>query len=386
MNILIDLRPLQNGKISGVEVFTENITRKLIELGNNHNFFLWTNAAKEIGENFPDFAGKNVTRIHTKKSNRFLNCCFSFFRYPKIDQFVKKECIKKELLSADDNFDIVFLPDLRPAPVSKNVKKYLVVHDLSFVHFRKTFSFKTKLWHKILKPKKETEEAYKIFTPSEYTKQDLMYTYDTPEEKIIVTSEGVDEKFYPQAEADIYEVKKRYNLPQKFLLSLSTLEPRKNLQLLLEAFAMFCDKYPEEDLSLVIAGQQYESIFARLSLAEQKKVIFTGFVKEEDKNALYSAALAFVFPSLFEGFGLPVIEAMASGTAVLCSDFSSLPEIAGDAALLFNPLNKKELCNKIEEIYFDPEKRNEIAQKGRLHSQNFRWHNVAKIALEEFNL
>ena len=383
MNILIDLRPLQNGKISGVEVFTENITRKLTKEGEKHNFFLWTNAAKKLPENFPKFSGKNVVRIHTKKSNRFLNLFLSLFRYPKIDQLVKKKCLKYGLLSKNDNFDAIFIPDLRPAPISKNVKKFIMFHDLSFIHFKQTFSCKTKIWHKLLRPKKEAKEAFKIFTPSEFTKNDLILSYKIPEEKIVVISEGVDEKFFPKDEVDLYEVRKKYNLPKKFLLTLSTLEPRKNLNLLIDAFSLFSRKFSHEDLYLVIAGQRHDSIFAKTTLPEKAKVVFPGFIKEEHKPALYSSALAFIFPSLFEGFGLPVVEAMASGAPVISSNYSSLPEVAKDSALFFDPLDKEELCAKIEEIYFNPELRKELSQKGRIKSKEFNWNKVAQKALHE---
>lgn len=382
MNILVDLRPLQSGKISGVEVFTENIVRTLIKLGNEHRFFLWTNSRTPLPKSFPHFAAPNAVRIHTEKSNRILNIALAFFRFPRLDRFVRREAIKQGMMTKKDRFDAVFLPDLRPAPVSHGVKKYQMVHDLSFIHFPETFSRKSRLWYRLLRFAKEIHTADKIFTPSVFTQEDLAKTLHVPRWRSIVVSEGVDAKFYPASPAEVFEVRKKYNLPEKFLLSLATLEPRKNIANLIKAFQLFVRRHPNEDLFLVIAGRKDETLFAKTSLAQEKRVIFSGFIDEDRKVALYSAAFAFIFPSFFEGFGLPPLEAMACGTPVLSSSFSSLPEVVEEAGLLFNPLKPEDICAKIETLYFDPALRQKLREKGLARARLFTWEKVARKILD----
>jgi len=254
----------------------------------------------------------------------------------------------------------------------------MIIHDLSFIHFKDTFSLKSRFWHKILRVKKEISESKRIFTPSEFTKNDIKNTLKINAKKIKIIYEGGGENFAKKSQKKIEKIRKKYNLPNKFLLSLSTLEKRKNLKTLIKAFL----KSSCKDLYLVLAGQKNNSIFAELNLPKNERVIFTGFIPEEDKNALYSASFAFIFPSLFEGFGLPLLEAMASGVPVLCSNTSSMPEVVGNSALLFNPLKKEDISVKIEKIYTDAELRKNLIQKGLNRAKEFSWESSAKKILE----
>jgi glycosyltransferase involved in cell wall biosynthesis len=334
--------------------------RALIKYGKKHKFFLWTNSHKKLPK-MPKF---NAKIIHTKIPNRLLNLSMSLFRYPKVEDLI------------DVDIDAVFLPDLRPCPTKH--KKYITIHDLSFIHFKDTFSLKSRFWHKILRVKKEISESKRIFTPSEFTKNDIKNTLKINAKKIKIIYEGGGENFAKKSQKKIEKIRKKYNLPNKFLLSLSTLEKRKNLKTLIKAFL----KSSCKDLYLVLAGQKNNSIFAELNLPKNERVIFTGFIPEEDKNALYSASFAFIFPSLFEGFGLPLLEAMASGVPVLCSNTSSMPEVVGNSALLFNPLKKEDISVKIEKIYTDAELRKNLIQKGLNRAKEFSWESSAKKILE----
>lgn len=381
MNILIDLRPLQSGKISGVEVFTKNIVKNLIKADREINFFLWTNSHKPV--NIPDFSYKNAFLIQTKIPNKILNLALGYLRHPHIDRIVKNQAVKQGLMHKKEHFDAVFLPDLRPAPVSHKTKKYLFLHDLSFIHFPESFSKKTRFWHKIIHYEKEIHEAKKIFTPSVFTQEDLTKTLGVPRWITRVAPEGVSEEFAPYPEAEQYNFLKKYNLPKKFILTLSTLEPRKNIGTLIEAFSMFCRKNPDEDLYLVIAGKKDEKLFAKHNLTQEKNVIFTGFIPENEKPLFFASCLFFAFPSLFEGFGLPILEAMRSQKSVICSNTSSLPGLISDPRCLFNPLNKEEVCDKIETVYFNEKFREIQAERNLKNSLEYTWQKTALKILNE---
>ncbi|MCK4525681.1 MAG: glycosyltransferase family 4 protein, partial [Candidatus Andersenbacteria bacterium] len=179
----------------------------------------------------------------------------------------------------------------------------------------------------------------------------------------------------------ILEIRKKYNLPKKYILYLGTLEPRKNIIGLIKAFEILNTKY-----KLVIAGSKgwlYEDIFKIVKNSPAKdNIIFTGFIDDKDKAALYGLADLFVYPSFYEGFGFPPLEAMAAGTPVITSNFSSLPEAVGDAAITVNPYNIDELTKAIEMVLFDEKLRDILIERGYKKVKNFSWEKCAKETLE----
>jgi glycosyltransferase involved in cell wall biosynthesis len=172
-------------------------------------------------------------------------------------------------------------------------------------------------------------------------------------------------------------------LPEQFILSLGTIEPRKNLASLLEAYRVLRNQ--GSDLGLVIVGKKgwlYEGFFHRLrELGLENEVLFTGFVPDEDLPAICSAAELFVFPSLYEGFGLPVLEAMACGAPVITSNVSSLPEVAGNAALLVDPASVRELTEAMAAVLQDEELRTSLQSKGPKQAARFSWEKAARETL-----
>ncbi len=404
MNILIDLRPLQSGKISGVEVCTENIVRELIEQGFEHRFFLWTNSSQALPNKCLKFIKEmvyqkqakltlgdtvkkvqHVYHIHTNKPNKLLNFSLSYLRFVNLDELVAHEAKKEGFLTKNEHFDIVFFSDLRPASVSSKVKKYIFVHDLSFLHYPSNFSFKTRLWYSLLRVKKELQETHHIFVPSKFTKNDLIDSLKLPKEKILVISEGVKSKFCPVSKDEKFKIKSKYSLPDKFILSLCSLEPRKNLERFIKAFESFNKKHLESDLVLVIAGQKDKKMFSKLNLSHPQDVIFTGFIPESDKVALMSTAWAFTFPSIFEGFGLPILEAMACGTPVMTSNIASMPEITDKCAILFDPMDEKVMMRAIEVLFFDEYLRSQLSVKSIARARKFTWSKVGEKILKVFD-
>lgn len=381
MNIVIDLRALQSGNISGVEVFTEHITRALIAEFPEWSFYLWTNSQKSLPESFPEFAAPNAIRIHTKWSNKLLLLLSAFFRKPALERKLLRKI--RHINPECKQIDCFLIPDPRPTPLSKKCPKVMVVHDLSPLHFPKNFSLKTRLWHFLLRWKKEIAEATAILTPSHFTKKDVQHHFQIPAEKVTVVGAGVSERIRPVTDTvELEEIKKKYQLPDTFFLTLSTLEPRKNLQNLLEAFLRFRQKHQEENLKLVVAGKANSTIFRSIALKENPAVYFPGFIEETDKAAIFSLATAFLYPSFFEGFGLPVLEAMACGTPIMSSNAAALPEVYGDAALDFSPAEISEMIEEMEHFYASPNIHKKLAAAALARAQlpQFFWSTIAQKA------
>jgi glycosyltransferase involved in cell wall biosynthesis len=222
-----------------------------------------------------------------------------------------------------------------------------------------------------------------IITVSQASKRDIMRYLHIPPEQIYVTYEAAGEAFQPvEDEAQLTAIRQKYALPERYLLYLGGFDQRKNLPTLLRAFALLANK---QQTRLVIAGQLPERntpLFPdprRLvgELEMEERVVFTGWVPEEDKPALYSGAMVFVFPSLYEGFGLPVVEAMACGTPVVVSNCSSLPEVVGEGGLLVEPTDVEALTEAMELLLSDDALRAELGQKALAQAAKFSWKQTA---------
>jgi glycosyltransferase involved in cell wall biosynthesis len=226
-----------------------------------------------------------------------------------------------------------------------------------------------------------------IITPSEATKADIVRYLQISPHRISVIPWGCEARFQPTADPDhLALVQQRYRLPAQYLLFVGTLEPRKNLTTLLHAYAMLRAEGGVKDLKLVVAGRTgwlYAEIFDTVkTLALEEEVIFTGFVVDEHLPALYRGAQLLVFPSLYEGFGLPILEAMASGVPVITSTTASMPEVAGDAAILVDPYEPRAIAEGIARVLAEDRLREALIQKGLARVQGFTWDSVAHKTLE----
>jgi glycosyltransferase involved in cell wall biosynthesis len=229
-------------------------------------------------------------------------------------------------------------------------------------------------------------QADVVISPSETTKADIVRRLQINPERIAVIPWGCDERFQPKGDPDrCAAVQQKYRLPARYLLFVGTLEPRKNLTTLLHAYAMLRAEGRGDGLKLVVAGRMgwlYGDIFAAVkALALEEEVIFTGFVDDEDLPHLYREAQLFVFPSLYEGFGLPILEAMASGVPVVTSNTASLPEVAGDAAILVDPRDPKAVAEGIAQVLAEEQLREALTQKGLDRARRFTWQSVAQKTL-----
>jgi len=223
--------------------------------------------------------------------------------------------------------------------------------------------------------------ADSIIAVSHSTKQDLVGLYGIDPDRITVIYEAADHRFHPQPMETIERIRRKYSLMEPFVLCVSTIEPRKNLTRLIEAWQLIVRKSRYPGIRLVIVGKRgwlYQPFFRRLEeLGLDREVILLGHVPDGDLPALYSAATLFVFPSLYEGFGLPPLEAMACGVPVVCSSTSSLPEVAGNAALLVDPLDVEALAEAVERVLTDEVLRAEMRERGLRQAAKFSWEDTA---------
>jgi glycosyltransferase involved in cell wall biosynthesis len=227
------------------------------------------------------------------------------------------------------------------------------------------------------------KQAEMVIVPSTAAADDVVRYLQVERERISVIPMGCDARFQPVEEpARAAAMQRRYDLPRRYILFVGTLEPRKNVKTLLQAFAMLLAETPQDDLALVIAGgngwggEDYLATVEALGLRD--RVRFTGFVEDDLLPELYRGALLFVYPSLYEGFGLPVLEAMACGTPVITSNRASLPEVAGDAALLVDPTQPEALAAAMTSIISNGELRQGLRAKGLARARAFTWDGVAE--------
>jgi glycosyltransferase involved in cell wall biosynthesis len=229
--------------------------------------------------------------------------------------------------------------------------------------------------------------AAHIITVSEYSRADISRTYGIAPQRITVTPEAASTKFFPVTnETELRRVRESYGIQEHYILSLCSIQPRKNLVRLIEAYSSLRGVRPGVKLpQLVLAGKRgwlNTEIFRTAERnALSKDILFTDYVPERDLPGLYSGALCFVYPSYFEGFGLPVVEAMQCGVPVIAGNRTSLPEVIGEAGLLFDPFDTQALVNALAQVIDDSECRAVLRSKGLERAKSFNWKTTARLTL-----
>jgi len=362
MRIGIDGRCLQGGRNTGVEEYTRSLISFLIKKNNKDQFVVFLNSFSEIKESFDWLANfDNVEIKRLKWPNKLLNFCFLFFKWPKIDNLL-------------GNINYFISPNFHFGALSRNCKQILTIHDLSFDRMPETFSWRRRLWHFFINPRKNARAAFLIWAVSESTAQDLVNLYRIDPKKIIVNYPIFNFEIFNQPKKNNQEFNAKYKLPKKFILFLGTIEPRKNIKGLVRGFESFKQRNQwAKDYKLVIAGGRgwlWQSIVERIKNSQWvKDIIITDFIREEDKSMLYAAAEVFVYPSFYEGFGFPPLEAMASGIPTIASNHSSMPEVLGDGAILINPYKSFEICVALELLLKDKKIYQLYSRKGKKQAE-----------------
>jgi glycosyltransferase involved in cell wall biosynthesis len=276
--------------------------------------------------------------------------------------------------------DVFFTPS-HYGPRISPVPTVISVMDLSFIRFPELFAkkdlYQLKNWTAY-----SAKNAKKILTISEFSKNDIINEYKKDRKNVVVTYPGIKPNLSINKNMNINDLKKKFGINKEYILFVGTLQPRKNISKLIEAFSKI-----DKDIQLVIVGKKgwlYEDILkAPVKFNVENKVKFLDFVEDSELPLLYKNALCFVLPSLYEGFGLPVLEAMKNGCPVITSNVSSLPEAGGDAAEYFDPENVDEMKKKIEKVIEDKKLREEMIKKGFAQIKKFSWEKTAKDTLKE---
>ncbi len=266
-------------------------------------------------------------------------------------------------------------------PPGVREKSVTIIHDMAYKSCPDTVQLKTRIWLK-WSMKRSCKHADRIITVSEFSKREICKYLQVRKDKVTVIPNAVDHTiFHPNyTESQIQQVLSKYKIERNYFLYLGTIEPRKNLERLIGAYEKLYRK--DKDIpQLVLAGGKgwlCESIYKKAHrLVLKQKIIFTGYVKQEESPALMCGARVFVFPSLYEGFGMPPLEAMACGTPVIVSNTAALPEVVGDAGILVNPQKENEICRAMKEMLTDDRSRERYRELGLKRAGQFTWANAA---------
>ncbi len=380
MRIGIDIRSLALGRRSGVEEYVIALLSELFRIDRQNEYILFFNAWGNEPQDFSWLTQHpNVTLRKFRIPNKLLNFSLWYLRWPKLDRLL-------------GGVDIFFLPNINFCAVSDKTKLFVTAHDLSFEMYPETFSWKQRAWHFFVNPRRLLRSAYRIFSVSQSTKDDLVKRYLLPPSRIEVIRSGVGKNFreYSRNDPHLLLVKEKYHLPYTFILYLGAFEPRKNITAIIRAFgALKKAGYPElEKLSLVLAGVsgwKEEGMREEIKKSPwRKQISLPGFIADEDKPALYNLASCFAYPSLYEGFGFPALEALACGVPVITSHSTSLPEIVGEAAVLVDPSRPQELFLALEQVLLDKDLRALLREKGLVRAKKFLWSETARRVLSAF--
>lgn len=277
------------------------------------------------------------------------------------------------------NADLFFSPDGYLSLASK-VPQVAVFHDIAFEHFPKDISG-IHAWHYRTWFPRYAKKADLILAVSEFTRKDIINKYTISPEKIQVVGNGCSDAFIPISESERSLVRNQYTQDKPYFLYAGAIQPRKNLDNLLRAFDSFRTEQAS-DIKLLLTGRKAwnfeEVIRTYQSMKYKDEVIFTGYVSDDELNRLYNGALALVYVSRFEGFGLPILEAMNAGTAVITSNTSSMPEVAGSAAILVNPEQPESILAAMKTMAKNPQKRMALIERGFIQKAQFSWDKTAQ--------
>ena len=380
MKIGIDIRTLLDARPSGVSEYVLNLLKEMFKLDTANEYRLFYNCFGDC-PNLPEFKQANVKLIKYNYPNKVLNyLLFKIFNYPKLDK--------------DLAVDVFFMPHLNFIGLSVGAKNLLTVHDLSFLKYPEFFSARKNFWHRLVKAKKLLKRFSLVIAVSENTKRDIMELGGINPDKVKVIYSGVGEEYKKlpliNYQFSVKRVRDKYNLPERFILYLGTIEPRKNVDGIIRAYnqlrVMSCEL---RDYKLIIAGARgwkSENIYREWDKSAFKNDIkFLGYVEPDDKIYLYNLASVFIYPSFYEGFGFPPLEAMACGVPVVASFASSLPEVVGDAALMVDPYNINDLAGALEKVLVDENLKNKLIARGLEQAKKFSWRETARAYLSELN-
>lgn len=373
MVIGIDIRVLGNKIKSGIEEYTENLLAHLLPLDKSVKFKLFFSSSRAELQDYDWFHLSNVELYKFKISNKLLFLSSRLFNFPKIDQMM-------------GGVDVFFFPHFFLTSLSASCKRITTFHDLSFVYFPEFFSWRKNIWHKFeMAPQWQARFSDKIITVSESTKNDLVNLYKIDPGKIEVIYSGVSSKIKRPSEKSLINFRIKKHLPNQFILFLGKLEPRKNIIGIIRAFNILKKDKNFKNLYLILIGSPgwlYRDIFQEIERSEySEQIIVKDYISDRERSFYYSLAEVFIYPSFFEGFGFPPIEAMICGVPVVTSSNSSFPEIIGNCGIMIQSSSIEEISRGIAMILTDNKLKNRFFKLGIERGDNFTWDETAKKTL-----
>ncbi len=361
MRIGIDVSPIVYG--TGVSIYTKNLVENLLQIDKQNQYKLFFSSLRQ---KFPGLNQANYQLKQTKLPPTLLDILWNQFHIIPIETFIGQ-------------LDIFHCSDWTQPPTQKT-PTVTTIHDLSFLRWPESAH------PKVLKAQKRRlkwvkKEADHIVAVSKATKKEIIDLLDIPENKVTVIYEGLPEdvKEFPSYELRVASLKEKYNIGDKYIMAMGSQAPRKNIKRLIKSYELLVKNYKFEKFNLVIAG--------KYKTREQlpSGVITTGFLNREELLHIFSQALALIYPSIYEGFGIPILEAFALDVPVVTSNCSSMVEIADNAALLVEPKSVKSITAGIRKVLIDQKKRKELISKGRQRLKDFSWRKTAQQTLEVYN-
>lgn len=368
---------------AGIGRLTRNVVQALARIDQQNEYVLLVQG-RDLPHPFPAPPGMEFTRnrasgipnsnfseVRTRISERWWTRIWHRLRLPVVVERVVGP------------LRVFHSPDFALPPLRKSTRAIVTVHDLSFMRLPQCFE-PSLLQYLTASVPRAVRRADWVLADSDSTRHDLVELLDVPENRISVLYPGVEPRFCPMTDTEeLARVRHKYGLPARFILSVGTLQPRKNYATLVEAFSQITDA----DLGLVIVGQRGWLYDDLLALAREKglgRVHFPGFVEDSDLPAFYNLAEVFVLPSLYEGFGIPPLEAMACGTPVITADNSSFPEVVGDAGLLVDAPDVQALVSGLRRLLTDSALRQDMTAKGLRRAMRFTWQSAAENLLATY--
>lgn len=352
--------------MEGFGWYTFEIVKRLVEQHPEHEFIFFFDRPFD-----PKFIfGKNVTPVVLHPPARHPVLFILWF------EFAVKRALRKY------KADVFFSPD-GYLSLRSNIPQIGTIHDINFEHHPEDLPFTARIYLKYFFPR-FARKAEHLITVSNYSKQDLIKTYQLDENKITVAWNGASDIFKPLAASEKTKIIKKYTQGKPYFLFVGALHPRKNVKRLLEAYALYrSTENPTHEL-VIVGVALWDNDAFKLPLADELKasVHFTGHLPIEELANVMGAASIFTYIPYFEGFGIPLVEAMKCGTPVLAGELTSLPEVAEDTALYCDPFDVKDIAKKMKQLCDDSELRSSLVQKGLARSAIFDWNQSAQIVWE----
>ena len=369
MRIGINTRFLLSSKMEGFGWYTFEIAKRLVLNHPEHEFVFFFDRAYD--EKF--IFAKNVTPIVLSPPARHPLLFIYWF------EFALKKALKKQKI------DVLFSPD-GYLSLRSNVPQIGVIHDINFEHFPKDIPFTPRIYLRHYFPK-FAQKATKIITVSEASKIDIATTYKIDADKIRVAWNGASEYFKPIDDETKHAIRNFYSNGKPYFLFVGAIHPRKNVKRLIEAFIQF-KKDSQSDIQLVIVGESlWKNNSLNISISDEisSQIHFTGHLPIEELAKVMGSAFALTYVPYFEGFGIPLLEAMQCGVPIISGNKTSLPEVAGDAALYCDPFNIEDIAEKMNEISTSDSLREKLKKNGLERSKLFSWDKAAEIVWEEIS-